>query len=63
MNDEVQLASFFLLDPSINQIIPTTNNPRFCMNVPKRTSLNQLTKKPCLCNHLLPITNMYSTCT
>jgi len=41
MNDEVQLASFFLLTLSINQIIPTTNNTRFSMmNLPKLTSLN-----------------------
>lgn len=35
------LLSFFLLTLSINQIIPTTNNPRFCMmittNLPKPT--------------------------
>lgn len=49
MNDEVQLASFFLLTLSINQIIPTTNNTRFCMNVPKQTSLKPTHQKTLVC--------------
>lgn len=44
------LLSFVLLDLSINQIIPTTNNPRFCMMiVPKRTSLKPTHQKTLVC--------------